>query len=71
MLRTLLAKGAALDAADAGGTTALMRAAEFGRAESLEALLKAGANRTLKDRQGRTAADLARENRQDFVLTLF
>jgi uncharacterized protein len=42
------------------GTTALMLAASFGRAEVVSTLMKQGANTELRDWQNRTAADHAR-----------
>jgi ankyrin repeat protein len=55
----LLAADAALDLADNRGRTALMIAAERGHGEIVEALLKAGSDRLLKDRQGKSARELA------------
>jgi ankyrin repeat protein len=54
----LLDRGAAIDAADNRGRTALMIAAELGDAAVVELLLKRGADRALRDRQGKTALDL-------------
>ena len=55
----LLAHGAALDAADNRGRTALMIAAALGDAATVDVLLKRGADRGLKDKDGKTALDLA------------
>jgi len=55
----LIARGAAVDAADNRGRTALMIAAERGDAVVAEALLTHGAGRALRDKTGRTARDLA------------
>lgn len=55
----LATKGAQLDEKDDRGKTALMIAAELGHATAVEALMKAGADKTLTDKSGRTAAELA------------
>jgi len=55
----LIARGAAIDAADNRGRTALMIAAERGDAAVAEALLTHGADRALRDKTGMTARDLA------------
>lgn len=54
----LAAKGAHLDDVDDRGKTALMIAAELGHTTAVEALLKAGADVSLKDKSGKTAFDL-------------
>ncbi len=51
--------GQPLDAPDAQGRTALMRAALLGQVEAVEALLRQGANPRLRDREGLDAAALA------------
>jgi uncharacterized protein len=55
----LLGAGAPVDAADNRGRTALMIAAELGRAELVELLLAHGADRTIADKEGKRAIDLA------------
>jgi ankyrin repeat protein len=55
----LLAGKAALDLADNRGRTALMIAAERGHHDIVEALRKAGADPSLKDRDGQSAFELA------------
>lgn len=55
----LIAHGAAVDAADDRGRTALMIAAERGDAVVLAALLGRGADRGRRDKEGNTARDLA------------
>ena len=55
----LLAGNAALDLADNRGRTALMIAAERGHGDIVEALLKAGSDPSLKDRDGKIAHELA------------
>jgi ankyrin repeat protein len=59
VIALLLDAGAPIDAVDVRGRTALMIAAELGRAEIAEALLARGADRTLTDKSGRSALDLA------------
>ncbi|PSC04415.1 hypothetical protein SLNSH_14420 [Alsobacter soli] len=58
-VQLILSKGVPLDEADDRGRTALMSAAELGHAEIVRVLLKAGANPALRDKEGKTAADLA------------
>jgi ankyrin repeat protein len=55
----LLDKGAAIEAKDDRGRTALMTAASLGHDEVGAVLLQRGADRTARDRDGKTAADLA------------
>jgi len=58
-IERLLAADAALDLADNRGRTALMIAAERGHRDIVEALLKDGADPSLKDRDGQSAQALA------------
>jgi ankyrin repeat protein len=58
VVRHLLDSGAHIDDRDARGRTALMIAAEGGRAEIAGLLLARGANPSLKDNAGKRAADL-------------
>jgi ankyrin repeat protein len=55
----LLDAGAAIDAVDNRGRSALMMAAELGHAELVELLVVRGADRTVSDRNGKRALDLA------------
>ena len=55
----LVARGASLDAADNRGRTALMIAASLGDAATVGSLIQHGADRALRDKEGKTAADLA------------
>ena len=55
----LLDRGAAIDASDNRGQTALMIAAELGRAPVVEVLLRRGADRTMVDKAGKRAIDHA------------
>ncbi len=59
----LLGRGAAVDAADDRGRTALMTAAERGHAEVVEMLVGRGADQTVRDKSGKTALDLAADER--------
>ena len=52
-------RGARIDAVDNRGRTALMMAAELGHAAVVDALLARGADRTLMDKSGKSALDLA------------
>ena len=67
----LIGAGASINHANKQGSTALMRAAEVGSNFSVIALLTAGADHTLTDFTGRTAFDLARDNRRNLVLDTF
>ena len=60
-VRSLLAAGANARAVDDNRVTLVMRAAETGNAEIVRLLLAAGADPTARDRDGRNAADRARE----------
>lgn len=51
-------RGARLDDQDNRGRTALMIAAELNHAAAVDLLLARGADKSLKDKQGKTAADL-------------
>ena len=55
----LLKAGAAVNERQSGGFTALMAAAQNGDADLLRVLLAHGADPSIKDDQGRTAADIA------------
>ncbi len=62
VLDLLTAHGAALDDADNRGRTALMIAAELGDADTVALLLARGADRARRDRAGKTALDLAKND---------
>jgi uncharacterized protein len=72
LLRRLLEAGAFVDAQAGDGRTALMLAAESlgERTECVRVLLQAGANRTLRDRNGQTAADKVRHSQDAELLAL-
>ena len=55
---------------DDAGETALMLAAEVGNVKAVKRLLNAGADRTLLNKEGKTAVDLAREQGHDRVVAL-
>ena len=59
VIDVLLAHGARLDDTDNRGRSALMIAASLGDAATVDIILKRGADRTLKDKEGNTALDLA------------
>jgi hypothetical protein len=58
-VRLLLKRGADVNAQDEYGETALMKACRRGHNDIIRELLKAGANRSIKDREGHVALDLA------------
>jgi ankyrin repeat protein len=64
----LVGKSSALvNAIDADGDTALHDAARFGHVAVVEALLKAGADSSLVNNDGKTAAVLAKANEKDIA----
>jgi ankyrin repeat protein len=60
-VRSLLAHGVDVNARGRHELTALMWAAGQGHAETVEVLLKSGADASLRDDRGKTAADIAAE----------
>jgi ankyrin repeat protein len=60
-VQLLLDGGAEVNAIDNSGGTTLMGAAWFDALPSVELLLRAGADATIKDQKGRTARDLAEQ----------
>ncbi len=69
-IQSLAEQGALIDDTADDGTTPLMSAAWFGNREGVEALLKLGANPSLRDDRGRTAAMLAFERGHDELANL-
>jgi ankyrin repeat protein len=59
IVKLLLAHGAALEARSPNATTPLMMAARYGNEEAVDALLAAGADRTVMNQQGMNAAAFA------------
>lgn len=59
IIALLLENHAYIDAASPNGTTPLMMAAQYGSAESVKLLLEEGADPSLKNQLGLTAADFA------------
>lgn len=59
MARLLIEHGAAVNARDTDGKTALMFAAMFNRVEIIDLLLASGADASLKTNDGKTALELA------------
>ena len=64
----LLAAGANVDKQNDYGSTPLIYAASNGKIEVVKELLKAGANKKLKDKRGRTAYDYARKEETKALL---
>lgn len=73
-VRVLLESGATLDLQDGAGMTALMHAANGDdwalRTEVVSSLLAAGADRNLRDHEGRTALSIARKRKNEEVTEL-
>ena len=67
-LKQWLAHGGPVNARDSDGRTLLMWAAALGQEDVVEALLQAGADRVVVDRQGMTAADLAKQAGQEAIV---
>ncbi len=65
MVRRLVKAGVAINATDISGDTALMYAAREDHRRDVTALLDAGADATVRNRQGKTAADLAHARHDD------
>jgi uncharacterized protein len=71
IVNRLLDKGAMVDHQESTkGWTALIWSAKQGHVASVKALLEQRADRTLKDFEGKTAVDWAREGGQDEILAL-
>lgn len=62
VVRMLIERGAAVNAQTRSGFTALHHAAETGSLSAAQALLNANADSTLRNANGKTAAEIAREN---------
>lgn len=60
ILRSLISRGAQINATNDVGESALMLAASSGQVKSVKILLEAGANPYLKDNAGKTALDLVK-----------
>ncbi|GAB5356576.1 hypothetical protein AAMO2058_000301700 [Amorphochlora amoebiformis] len=58
------------DDQDYAGDTALMDAAKFGHTKVVESLLKAGADKTIKNKEGKTAGDIAKFHDKKEILAL-
>jgi ankyrin repeat protein len=69
VVKILLSAGADMDVQDAIGWTPLMAAASIEKSDFVKLLLGRGANKSLKNKEGKTAADIAREyNRNDLAV---
>ena len=68
LVRTLLDAGAAINARDEDGRTALMLAAMEGHLDTVAALLDAGADVEARDNDGKTAQDLATAEGQNEIV---
>jgi ankyrin repeat protein len=69
-VRMLLEHGAEIDAQDKNGISPLMNAAWFGCTLAVSELLRHGASVSLRNNQGRTAEDLARNKNQPEVIRI-
>jgi ankyrin repeat protein len=71
VVELLLDRGASIDAPDTeAGATPLHYAASWNRRPTVELLLKRGADATLRNKAGKTALDLARDNNAGEALAL-
>lgn len=70
VLSLLLDNHAYIDAASPNGSTPLMMAARYGTNEAVKLLIDAGADPTLKNAQGLTAIDFARQVQRDDTVLL-
>ncbi len=71
MVATLLECGAALDAPAGGDGSALHLACQRARLETTRLLLECGADRTIRNKDGQTAEELARTTRNEALIALF
>ena len=65
IVRTLVERGAAIEARSPNGTTPLMMAAAYGDQRSAQYLLRRGADPTARNERGLAAADFARQAGRD------
>lgn len=70
VMRLLLDNHAYIDAASPNGSTPLMMAARYGTNDVVKLLIDAGADPTLKNAQGLTAIDFARQVQRDDTVLL-
>lgn len=70
VMRLLLDNHAYIDAASPNGSTPLMMAARYGTNDAVKLLIDAGADPTLKNTQGMTAIDFARQVQRDDTVLL-
>lgn len=68
MVRLLLDHAAYIDAASPNGTTPLMMAALYGQIDVARLLLQEGADPSIRNQQGLTAIDLARQAQRDGLM---
>jgi ankyrin repeat protein len=59
-----------VNAVDADGDTPLHDAAKFGHDAVVDALLKAGADKAIRNKEGKSATDLAAANGKDAVVKM-
>jgi ankyrin repeat protein len=71
LVRRLVDAGAAINARDHNGRTALMEAACYGEPQTVNLLLASGADRSARTRDGKTAMELARMQGWDEVVAIF
>ena len=70
MLELLLANGAAIDAVDSGGNTALHHAARGLRAKAVWTLLREGADASSESGDGKLPMDIVRHGKDSFAKTI-
>lgn len=71
LMKSLLAKGAQIEAQDRYGSTPLMWGAFFGHTQAVSLLLKHGACMDRRNAEGNAAQDIARKYRYEDVIEVF
>lgn len=69
-IRLLLEQGADPNKAENGGNTPLMAAARYGSAQIVQDLLHGGADRSIENKQGKRACDIARKNGKEDIVRI-
>jgi ankyrin repeat protein len=70
IIASLARRGANVDRAKSNGDTPMLNAAFLGRANAVKALLAAGADPNIRDKDGKNSLEVAREQKHDDVVKL-